>query len=381
MKKWIAGIITMSVLVIAGFATVASAQTFRSGETSTVASGETVDGSAFLAGSTVDVAGTVNGDVYCAGQTITISGNVKGDVLCAGQTVNVTGTVAGDVRLAGQTVTLSGSVAKNATIAGQTIAVDGSGKVGQDLVLLGQSATLSGTVGRDVTIASSSATLSSTVGRNVSADIQTLTLSNSASIKGTLDYTGPQKLTMNDGAKVGGKVTYTERHQREWGDNRGFNFAGAIMGALMLIVTALLFALLIPRVLHDTTAPTVATPSRALVALGVGLVASIVIPIAAIAIMFTVFAIPFALIALLAWLLVAVVSGIFSSYYLGRVIWRDQNNAILTTLVGSLALAVLMLIPIINVFVWLLSLWYGSGAVLLRLKDSWPAAGPGGSRC
>ena len=61
--------------------------------TSVVKKGQTVDGSAYLAGNTVLVEGTVKGDVYCAGNSVRVEGTVDGDVLCAGNTVTIGGTV------------------------------------------------------------------------------------------------------------------------------------------------------------------------------------------------------------------------------------------------------------------------------------------------
>lgn len=79
-----------------------AAARFEGSDASYVRSGETVDGSAYLAGTSVRVEGTINGDLYCAGKDIIITGTVNGDVLCGGMTLIVGGTVTGNIRLAGQ---------------------------------------------------------------------------------------------------------------------------------------------------------------------------------------------------------------------------------------------------------------------------------------
>ena len=369
--KRIIGILLALLLPIFVMTAVASAQTFRSGGAPIVATNETVDGSAFLAGATVDVAGKVDGDLYCAGQTITISGEVTGDVICAGQTINFTGTVAGDIRLAGQTVTTGGQITKSATVIGQTITVERQGTIGQDVVLTGQTITVNGTVKRDAVITGGTATLSGKIGRDVTATIDKLTLGGQAVIDGSLDYTSPRLLAMNSGASVG-SINYT--HAKTKIEARAavqLSWLGAFISTLMLVVSALLFVLIFPRALHDTTKESIQTPAQALLAVLVGFIAGIVMPVAFIFLMVTILGIPLAFILLLSWLLILALSGAFSAYYVGRLVWQNQPNAVLSMFIGALILAVLLLIPILNIIVWLFAAWYGSGVILLQLKKTW----------
>lgn len=89
--------------------------------------------------------------------------------------------------------------------------------------------------------------------------------------------------------------------------------------------------------------------------------------------MFTIVAIPFVFIVLLAWALMLVVSVFFTAYYIGRVAWQKQNNIVLAMFTGALIVALLLLVPFLNVFVFFLSVWYGSGALLLYAKTRWVA--------
>ena len=115
--------------------------------------------------------------------------------------------------------------------------------------------------------------------------------------------------------------------------------------------------------------PMVAAVPNALLAVLVGLIAGIVMPFIAILLFITVLGIPLGLLLLVAWALIVMLSGAFAAYYLGRVVWRSQTNAIFTMLFGALIVVVLLLIPIINVIVWMLAGWYGSGVILIALKN------------
>ena len=371
--KFVGAAVLTLALALFGFVAVSNAQSFRTGESPTVTSGEVIDGSAYLSGTTIDVAGTIEGDLYCAGQNVTISGTVDGDILCAAQTISFTGTVTGDVRLAGQIVTVGGNVGQGASIAGQTITIESRGSIERDATLSGQNIIVRGEVSRDLVGASGSMIIDADVGRNVTATVDSLKLDSKANIAGTLSYTSPKTLSRADGATVVGEVNYSQQKQQQSVNNNAYNPAKIIIGALMLIVSAVLFALLFPRLLYRVTQESIASPSKGLIALLVGFVALIAAPFIVILLMATILALPLAFVVLLGWCFIVALSGVFAAYYLGRLVWRGQSNIVLATLVGALILAVLLLIPIVNFFVVIFSISYGSGAALLFLKSRFRA--------
>lgn len=371
--KVLAGALLAVAVPLLALIPVAGAQTFRSDQSVNISSDDVIDGSAYLAGSSIDVSGKVNGDLYCAGQNVTISGEVTGDVLCVGQTLTISGTVGGNVRIAGQTMAIGGTIGKGASIAGQTITLHKDGQIGQDATIVGQNTNIDGQVGRDLVLSSVTSNINSAIGRNVTADIETLNLAKGTVIGGTLNYTAPQKLTSSEGSTVAGKVTYIETKEEAKEAKSAFNPLAAIIWSLMLLVSALILVLVIPRLLHNATQPTVESASKALLTILVGFVAGIVMPVAILLLMLTVLGIPFAIVTLVAWTLIVILSGAFAAYYLGRVVWRTQSNAILTMLVGALIIVIGLMLPIINVLIWLIAVWYGTGAILAHLQKLLPA--------
>ena len=372
MKIKFVGVAVLSLaLAIFGFAAVTNAQSFQSGDSSTIASGEVVDGSAYLSGSTIDVAGTVDGDLYCAGQNVTISGEVKGDILCAAQNINFTGKVSGDVRLIGQIITVSGDVGGSASIAGQTLTVESRGTIARDATLSGQNITLRGQVSRDVVVASGSAVLDGVVGRNVTANVNSLKLESKTDVGGTFNYTSPQTFSKAEGANIVGEVSYTQQKQQAYTNQNTnlYNPITLILWALMLIVSAVIFSLLFPQILHKVTGTTIASPSRSLGAVVIGFAAGIVAPFVIVLFMATVLGLPFALVLLIALCLIVALSGVFAAYYIGRLVWRGQSNIVLATFIGAVIISLLQLIPILNIFVTIVCVSYGSGALLMYLKN------------
>jgi cytoskeletal protein CcmA (bactofilin family) len=157
-------LVRVAVLVAVLVPAAALAYGVQTGQTTTVAKGDTKSGTFYAAGQTVTVDGDINGDLICAGQTVHVNGAVHGDVLCAGQTITVNGPVDGNVRLAGQTLDVNGTVGRNVTVVGQTFALGGGANVAGDLGVATQSATLSGPVAKTVYGATGNLTIDNKVG-------------------------------------------------------------------------------------------------------------------------------------------------------------------------------------------------------------------------
>ncbi|MBI5906864.1 polymer-forming cytoskeletal protein [Candidatus Saccharibacteria bacterium] len=341
---------------------------FRSGDSATVSSGETVDSSLWVGAKNVDIAGTVNGDVFCGAQTVNISGTVKGDVICGAQTINVSGNVEGSVRLGAQTVNLTGSVGRNATVGAQTITTDSKSRVGGDASFGASNTHLNGQVGRDLAVGGSMVDLNGVVGRDVKGGADKITLAGSAKVGGGVEYTSKNKIAIADGASVAGKVIQHAPKQKSGTFASLLIFHGvvALVAALFLLVTALIVTALLPQFVHKVSNQAM---NRVWWVLLTGFVASIMVPILFVLLLMTVIGIPLAILMIFSWLLIAFSSGLFTAYYVGRKVWRTQTNPLLRVLAGGPILLILFLIPYLGFFVMLVAFWLGAGMVLLELKD------------
>lgn len=353
-----------------GWTVAANAQgNFRTGNDVTVPEGQTVSSTLFVSGKTVDIAGTVDGDVFCVGQDITVTGNITGDVICAGQSVRVTGTVGGNVRIAGQSVTIGGKTARSVTAAGQDISLDASGSVGGDASFGGQNVTLNGSVGRDAAIAATTATLNGVVSRDVQASATDLTLGSNARITGDLAYVSRHDMSRAGGAQVGGAISRSEPPAGREGEGRfGALIGGSFMFALYMfvamLVVALALVLLIPQFIHDATEVAMRSPWKTLL---VGFLASFIMPVVIVALMFTLIGIPLAFLLLLSWIVIVCLSVPFAAYYLGNLlISKNTSSPIWMMLLGTAIILVLYMIPLVGFIVWLVASWFGLGIILLQ---------------
>jgi cytoskeletal protein CcmA (bactofilin family) len=373
----------IKIIILAGFAVVAlslggaviaSAQDFRSGETVTVSQSDHIDGTLFAAGTTVTIDSEVNGDVYCAGQTVTISGTVHGDVLCAAQTLTLKGVVDGDVRLAGQVVVTSAEIGGSATIGAQTFTQDATGKIARDAVIGANDVTVQGTIGRDATIGADNVTLAGVFGRDINAQAMNVRLAADARVGGAVDYTSDNAIVRAEGSQVSGEVT---QYQPIVEDRTAPVIdMSAVIGwyiywFVALLVIALVFILVMPRIMRGVTDQAITRPWWVLLA---GFVANMALPFVMIALCVTIVGIPLAALLLFLGVAVFLVSGIFFSFYIGRLIVRGATHPVLVMLVGASLVIAVSFIPFLNILVFLAATWFGSGMILLEVFKRVPSA-------
>ena len=122
----------------------------RSGESVTVAAGETISSDLYAFAGTVRIDGTIDGDLIASGGLVDVTGTVTGDVLAAGGSVNITGTVNGDTRIAGGTLSVGGAIQEDLLAAAGQLTVTSSGTVGEDLIAGSGQLTIDGAVTGDV---------------------------------------------------------------------------------------------------------------------------------------------------------------------------------------------------------------------------------------
>lgn len=365
MKSKLAGILLLILLPVLAFSGLVHAQTTRTGTRAAVGNNEVIDSTLWTSGRTVDVAGEVNGDVFCAGQDINITGKVNGDIICAGQTVHISGQVDGDIRVAAQSLTISGVVKGNLTAAGQTITLEGNAQINGDASLVGQDVSINGNIGRDLSLGVQTATINGSIGRNIKATLKDLTITDGSKVGGKINYTSNNDAQISSQAKIVGPTLKSEpaKHEhRASGNYNGLKF----MAALMLLITGLVLILLFPRVFQRVSDQALKSWGKTL---ATGFIASIVTPVLIFLAMITIVGIPLALLALLSWILIVALSGAFAAYYLGRLLWRGQGNAIMIMLAGALILLITRFIPVIGFIVSLFAIWFGIGMILLQLRE------------
>lgn len=372
--KRIAIVIALAFALVLGLKAapvVAESAMMASEKMSSVSKDQVVDGSAYLAGESVDVQGTVQGDVYCAGQTITINGTVDGDVLCAGQSVTINGTVHGDVRAAGMNVTLKGQVDGSVTLAGMTISTDSASKIGRDATITAGNVDLSGSVERDLVMSGGVLSLSGQVGRDVALASGNITVGSSAKVGGNLTYASDNEASIPSGAVLGSVEHTIPQHATV-----SISLADIVIGMFIAVIAfgvfVVLLTLLAPRYVHKVS--DIAGAGRFGMYFLIGLVGLVVTPIILLMMLVTVIGAYAAFVLGLAVLLATLVGGGLVAYRLGRFMLDAKAQPFVSALVGSLALGVLSIIPFIGALVMFVATSTGFGMIIMGMKSQYEVA-------
>ena len=370
MKSW--RVIILSLILSSSM--VATAALAAESEVAKVGASETINGDYFAARGTVTMDGTVTSDVYVAGGTVTINGSVAGDVIAAGGTVNVRGQVGGSVRAAGGDVTISGEVGRNVTIAGGTLELAKTANVRGNIIAAGSVINILGPVGGSVRAAGEEVNLRSSVASETRVKADQLSIASTAKLSGPLTYTSEAVARIEAGSQVTGPVTRhlppkDERNDLAW--LAGLQIIWVIVSGLVM---GIVIVAIVPGAMSASAAKLGHHPWSAL---GIGALILFGAPITIIMLIFTLVGIPLALVAGLVWLLAILIGPVVAALWFGQLVaglakWK--LNVIMTYIIGSLALGLLYLVPVIGGLLALVACLMGAGAMVLAVADRKPTA-------
>ncbi len=217
--------------------------------------------------------------------------------------------------------------------------------------------TIRGTVTGDVVVVDGDVTIRGTVEGNVVTLAGQATLGRAGRVEGDIIYADKEPV-QTPGSQVGGDV--------EKFDVGDAGILGAIAWLIGITVSMFLLGLIL-LLLAPRAADAVARTAKAkpLASFGVGVLGFFLIPIIAVAALFTVVGIPLGIILLLLIIPLLAISYVTAAFALGRRILKGAR--ILAFLVGLVILGLLSLIPIAGGLIGLLATMFGLGLLLMTL--------------
>lgn len=241
----------------------------------TLSSGQAVH-NLYVVGATLNLSQQTAGDLVAAGGTVNVDNSTEADAIIAGGTVNVRGDIGGDVRAAGGTVNFRNPIGGDLLVAGGTVTIDQEATVGGDLVASGGTVVARSDVSGKININASTVILGGSLSGDVVVRAQKLVVEPSASIA-KLTYYGPGQPEIQNGAQVGAlDVKTLNRHE---GNQKAWRIGGFIFQLIAWIIAGLVFVWVFKG---RSKAIAALFSKRPLVNLGVGFLALIAPPIAAV---------------------------------------------------------------------------------------------------
>lgn len=300
----------------------------------------------------------VDGNVFAFGNNITISGEIGGDVFAFGGNVTFTDTayIHGSIFVFAQDVTMKG-ICYDVYGASETFTLSDDAIVARDIRIGADKVYINGQVKRDAYIGTNE-----------------LIFPDNASnlISGNLSYTADSESVIPDGV-VSGYINYTQSVSRE------VSMAEKIVSCITSILATLLYSLVVV-LLTIWLAPKFKEKSATILqkktplSLGVGLLASIIIIMGSITLLFITagLGIGVSLAAIAIFILALTISKTVFSMGLAKLIsakFKKDNNIIFTlmTLLVVLVISLIQIIPYIGGLVGFIVIMIGFGMILLNL--------------
>lgn len=349
--------------------TAAFAGTAKGQELSTLAEGQTVDGTSFFSGSTILVEGTVNGTAFAFGEDVRIEGTINGDLIVAGKNVNINGQVNGNIYTAAQILTISAKNTGDAFFAAQTLNILKDTEIGRDLFGWGRVISTQGNIKRDFTAAGSDIAIKGYVGRDAKLQGERINIQQDSVIIGDLTYKSANKANIYDESKISGK-TYWQATEPKANQQRNKN-TGTVWNVIWSVVSAL-FVWFIVKIWRPELWSKNAEPilNNTLKSIGTGVIAFLVTPLIVILLMITVIGIPLGIITVLLYGIILYISKIIAAVFIGewltkRFNWSTPHKGVWPVLLGLTIIVLITRIPVVGFLFWLLIVFSGFGAFII----------------
>jgi hypothetical protein len=263
-----------------------------------------------------------------------------------------------------QAVEATGIEAEDQIVLTGSVSVPRGERVGEVVIFSGR-ATVNGVVTGDVVVFEGPVTVTGQVNGSVIAADGVVRLAESARVGGDIFASGT--VLVVPGSKVGGETRSGVRFSFEAPLTALGKLLGPVAVSVSVLLTGLALVLLAPR---GADAVVEAAGDAPLASLGWGILVSIAVPLAAVALVISVLGLPLGLALFLSLGLWWIVGLTWAAWCAGRGLVRDPRGRVTAFLAGWAILAAIGLVPILNVALWILAPTLGIGAMVVAVWRS-----------
>ncbi|MBD3281762.1 hypothetical protein GF391_03380 [Candidatus Uhrbacteria bacterium] len=293
-KKYFLSI--MAVLLAVMWAMPVFAAQYHGGESVTV---PTANDDVYAGGANIFTDGDIDGDLYAAGAVVRCNSNVSEDVVMAGSVVDLFGNVGDDVRLAGSMVTIGGEVGDDLIVFGAMIRILPDTVIKGDITSLGGSIIVDGKTEGNLLAYGGQVIVNGEINGSAMIEAEEVVIGKSAKIDGVMQYKSMKEADIPVEAQIAGGVEYSvpdKKDKPKWDKKKpaemsagamfGFGLLAFLIKVLVGIFTVLAALYFFKKHLLEMTKSVLNTfPAQ----LGWGFVWAVVVPVACIVLIFTIF--------------------------------------------------------------------------------------------
>ena len=341
-----------------------------------VGAGERVDDSLVVAAEVVRIDGVVAGNLIAAARRIVVSGVIEGDLIAAAREIELSGTVQGNVFTFSQTVELNAQVEGSSHSFAEKVRLRPTARVDQDSIAFGSEVMVDGSIGRDLLAFAGTTELGGTVGRNLTAWTGRLFVFAPGNVEGdlTAHVRDSENVDVDPDAFIGGNRDVQIRPQTFREDRSRFSQPSFYTGQLLRIGAGLVTGLALFSLFPALFANRPTAPAALLRSAGIGFLALVATPVAAVIAMITVLGLPVGLLAMLSWLAALYFAVLIVAAFAGQALLKTPFDRLgsfaLALLVGLLLWAVVTSVPLVGGLVRFVAVLLGLGVIVNQLRTT-----------
>lgn len=310
----------------------------------------------------------VNGSALIVSDSIEVSKNIDGVSLILGNTINFNGKSEYAVFL-GSNVTIEGEVLKEFLAASETITFKDTFKANRDGFIFANKVVLSGNVTRNLTIKATEVILENANITNVNIEASVIEIKENVKIS-ELSYNEDANITIDDKADITNKTLLESTNvDVSFIDNLG----SFLIGFANSLVLFAVLALIVPKLFERINKLNKEIDTFKFVSyMGYGILSMLLMFIVIPLLFMLTIGTYLGLLLLAFYIIVALLSVMFTGYLIGYIIWtkfiKKEENYLLIGLVGISVITILNSLPYVGIYFALISVLTGIGLVLNLFK-------------
>ena len=382
------------------FAGQAQAMIFLGVENMSFSPDTTFDDDIFIGGNHIRFESGINGDLIGGSQEMVFAGSSGGNINWASRWITVNGPVDGSIRAFAQDIDINAPIGRNLIAMGQSVIIGPATSVVKDAFLSGASIDFGGRVMGNLTIRGGGVTLAGSVGGDANIEANNFEIKPNTVINGDLIYKNPIKVKIDNSVTIVGETrwiaTKAEKKKSKYtafepivvlltlflAFNVIYNifiFIVAILLGNQVMIPIMILAILagglvvlgLNRPMAERAVHTL--QKRFFVALGLGILITILFPIAAFLALITLVGIPIGLMLVLLFGIFCFAGAIYAAIFIGNLIGKllklkGPAAGFLNLIIGIIVVAGFILIPSLGWLIAYLVTAIGLGAFVLSLE-------------
>lgn len=304
----------------------------------------------------------VVGDVYAFAKSIEVLENVNGDVISAGKDIIVkSNKVLGSIRCIGKSVDIYVNNTKNITVAGEKVFID-ENSTSNAVYAAGENIEFNG-ITNDLYLAGNNIVIDGVINGNLEVVGENITIGENAFVYGTI------KIKSENEANINGSVAWKDIEYDNTSYKLSFkesnigivakfmNFLSCIIITLLMFVIAKSYFLSLNKELNLYIGK--------FMLIGLGMI--IIIPILIVTLMITAIGLPIGLMLLTALMSILYLSPMYTGIVVGLQLFKNKN-IYLQIILGVLIIKLLLMLPYINMIVFLGCGMFMLGSLFVKIK-------------